>query len=123
MKHVLVIDDELQIRDMLKKLLERAGYAVSVAENGSHGLKLFQATHFDIVITDLTMPEKDGMETIKEILAERPDMPIVAMSGGGHRFPEYFLPKAHDAGARTCLRKPFRGSELIKVVAELTVMA
>lgn len=119
MKRIVIIDDEPQIRDMLQKILQRYGYEVAVAENGKEGIKLCANKPADLVITDLTMPEKDGMETIKELRSDYPGVKIIAMSGGGDRFPEYFLDKAIESGAVTSLKKPFRKDDILKVVYEI----
>lgn len=119
MKNILVIDDEEQVRDALKKILERSGYQVKVAENGKVGVSIFQSWQADLVITDLTMPEKDGMETIEDLLKIKPNLNIIVISGGGHRFPEYFLDKAKDKGACLSLKKPVRAQELVKTVEKI----
>ena len=85
MIHILVIDDESQIRSLLKNVLEREGYTVSEAADGAEGCLEFKRKHPDLVITDLTMPEMNGMETITALVAEKPDVRIIAISGGGQR--------------------------------------
>jgi CheY-like chemotaxis protein len=118
MKHILVIDDESQIRTLLRKMLEREGHTVTEAADGVEGLKRYHSMKPDLVITDLTMPEKNGIETIKELMAENPAVRIIAISGGGQRFPEYFLEKASVEGAMILLKKPFRNDELLTAVAQ-----
>jgi len=118
MKHILVIDDESQIRSLLKNVLERAGYTVTEAADGVQGCLEFKRKTPDLVITDLTMPEMNGLETITELVAEKSDVRIIAISGGGQRFPEYFLDKAAKEGARILLKKPFSNQELLTAVSQ-----
>jgi len=82
-QRILVIDDESQLRAMLKKFLEMEGYEVITASNGKEGLHLFSEDPADLVITDLIMPDKEGIETIKELKASNPKTKVIAMSGGG----------------------------------------
>ena len=119
MKRILVVDDEEQIRNMLKKVLERKGYQVAIAANGAEALRLFNQQPAELVITDLTMPEKNGMETISELMRTHPNTKVIAISGGGDRFPEYFLPRAMDAGATQALKKPIRAQQLVAAVSGL----
>lgn len=118
MKHILVIDDESQIRGLLRKVLERAGYTVTEAADGVEGCQAYRRARPDLVITDLTMPEKNGIDTIKELIAENPKVRIIAISGGGQRFPDYFLDKASTEGAMKLLKKPFRNEELLTAVSQ-----
>ena len=78
MKRILIIDDETNILLMLKKMLERAGYEIDLASNGEEGLRLFSNASFDLVITDIIMPEKEGLETIREMRKMQPEMKIIA---------------------------------------------
>ena len=118
MKHILVIDDESQIRGLLRKVLERAGYTVTEAADGVEGCDAYRRARPDLVITDLTMPEKNGIETIKDLMVENPKVRIIAISGGGQRFPEYFLDKAGAEGAMKMLKKPFGNDELLTAVSQ-----
>lgn len=118
MKHILVIDDESQIRSLLRKVLEREGYKVTEAADGVEGFLAYKRKSPDLVITDLTMPEKNGLETIQEMIDDNPQVRIIAISGGGQRFPEYFLDKAAKEGARKLLKKPFTNQELLTAVAD-----
>ena len=83
MHRILVIDDDHHILLMIKKMLERAGFEVDLAANGDEGLELFKKLSVDLVITDIIMPEKEGLETIREMKRLRSDLKIIAMSGGG----------------------------------------
>lgn len=119
MAKILIIDDEDQYRSTLKKMLEKAGYnEIEEAANGSAGLKIFQRHHFDLVITDIIMPEKEGIETIVELLRIDPRIKIIAMSGGGRIGPENYLELARHLGAGKTLAKPFKQAELLQLVQE-----
>ena len=82
-KRILVIDDEPSALDVLRRILEGEGYEVQVAANGLDGVALFRQQPCDLVITDMVMPVKDGLQTILELREEAPDLPIIAISGGG----------------------------------------
>ena len=83
MKRILVVDDEAPIRAMLAQMLETEGYEVHTAEHGEEGLDLVRKIVFDLVITDMIMPVKDGLKFIMELIRDYPDMKILAISGGG----------------------------------------
>jgi len=115
MASVLVIDDEVGIRQLVKTFLEREGHRVIEAENGKVGVRLFREHNPDCVITDLFMPEQEGIETIKEIMRIAPGTRVVAMSGGGRHGID-MLGVAQELGASEILRKPFHRSDLLKVL-------
>ena len=119
MRKILIIDDEPFILSMLKKMMERAGYEVELAENGSTGLKLFQLNRPDLVITDIIMPEKEGLGTIREMKAIKPDLKIIAISGGGRVSADDYLNTARMFGADRIFQKPFKQSEIVGAVNEL----
>ena len=118
MAKILVIDDDEQIRALLKRILESADYSVVTADNGVVGLKILAQDRFDLVITDLIMPEKEGLETIIEIKRDFPEVKIIAMSGGDSTGCDY-LPMTKPLGANSCLNKPFGPDDIIKLVQEL----
>ncbi len=120
MARILVIDDEEQLRIMFRESLERVGYQVMDASNGKLGLKLCQEEQFDLVITDILMPEKDGIETIGEIRRYFPETKIIAISGGGRRLKANdVLHTASILGAQCTLFKPFKLEELLSAVSDL----
>ncbi len=129
MAKVLVIDDEKDIRVVLKAILERAGHEVVTAADGKEGLGKLHKEGADLVITDVIMPGIDGVATAKEIRKDHPDMPIIVISGGGNVAPmEYepgaistssYLASAAKAGADRTLTKPFQRQELIDAVNSL----
>ncbi len=119
MARILVIDDEQPVRDMMRQMLEDAGYQVDEADNGDDGVRAFGLRPADLVITDILMPKKGGRLAIKEIREHCPQAPIIAMSGGGRTGRLNFLSTAQTfSGVRT-LRKPFRRTELLAMVEEL----
>ena len=120
MARILIIDDDDQFRTMLKTMLEKAGYNdIEEAANGSIGMKLFRQHPFDLVITDIIMPDKEGIEMITELTRDYPRIKIIAMSGGGRIGPQSYLDMAKHLGASRTLAKPFKHSDLIDVVQEL----
>ena len=118
MAKILVVDDETQIQGLLKRLLEGLGHLVITADNGSVGLKLLLQEQFDLVITDIFMPEKEGLETIMEIRRDFPTVKVIAMSGGDSSGCDY-LPLTKPLGANGCLNKPFTNHEIVTLVQEL----
>jgi CheY-like chemotaxis protein len=116
MAHILVIDDEQMLRRTLRALLERAGHTVVEAEDGKEGLAQFGIQKPDLVLTDIIMPNSDGVETIGEIRRRAPETPIIAMSGGGSIGGDLFLTLAEQLGASATLAKPIRQAELIAAV-------
>lgn len=116
MARILVIDDEDDVRYTVSRMLTRYGHDVAVACDGSEGIAKQRDTPFDIVITDLVMPEKEGIETIREMRADFPDLPIIAMSGGGRKGTSSYLDVAGFMGAAVMLPKPFIESELIAAI-------
>ena len=117
--HILVADDEAGIRMLVARTLQRAGYDVSSVVHGGEALALLERQHVDLLITDLVMPEKEGIGTIMSLRRTHPDLPIIAMSGGNPRGPGDFLGIAGMLGARRTLRKPFDCDTLLTAVREL----
>ena len=119
MARILIIDDDPQILDMLGQTLEREGYDIVKALNGNEGIKLYRENHVDLIITDIIMPEKDGIETIFELRKDLPDLKIIAISGGGRIEPEEYLFVAQKLGVQRTFAKPVARAELLKAVREL----
>ena len=114
----LVVDDDPMVRDVVVRTLSSAGYPVEAASNGSEAVKIFTETPFPIVVTDIVMPEKEGIETILELRRIAPEVKILAISGGGRERGKEFLRYASRLGANAVLSKPFRKAELLEVIAE-----
>ena len=119
MHRILIIDDEPHILLMLKKMLERAGYEIDLASNGKEGLALFQNKPSDLVITDIIMPEKEGLETIREMRRIQSELKIIAMSGGGKISAENYLETAKIFGASRIIEKPFSQQDMVSAAREL----
>lgn len=119
MARILIIDDEDQPRRMLYQALTRAGYEVVEARDGNEGLARFREAPTDLIITDILMPEKEGLETIIDLRREFPHVKIVAMSGGGRTGSLNFLDIARRLGAQCTLPKPFGLQDMLKAVREL----
>lgn len=118
---ILVIDDEKYVRAALRGILEYAGYGVVEAEDGEQGIGLIETDSTSMVITDIFMPVKDGIETIIELRREHPDVKIIAISGGGP-LPlnmRGFLTEAEHLGADKTLSKPFGAHELLSTVKDV----
>ncbi|HPG37760.1 MAG TPA: response regulator [bacterium] len=116
---ILVIDDEEEVREILKQMLELEGYQVITAGDGNQGLKLFRQNPTDLVITDIIMPEKEGIETIIELRNEFPNVKIISISGGGRISPTDYLTMSKKLGAVKSFTKPFERKKLLKAVEEL----
>jgi len=119
MPKILIIDDEALIRKMLKKFLEMNGFQIIVAENGSKGIALFNAHHPDLIITDIIMPEKEGLEIIQEIRKTNPHIQIIAISGGGAVDPELYLDLAKKFGAQHSFSKPIDNEKLLRTIKKI----
>lgn len=117
---ILVIDDDWYVRKFILTTLARENHTVYEAGDGLQGLETLQK-HQDIsvVITDLIMPEKEGLETIIEIRALFPSIKIMAISGGGKVGPDNYLVLADTLGANSTLKKPFTGKELLDALKNL----
>jgi CheY-like chemotaxis protein len=119
MAHILIIDDESQIRMMLRMMLESEGYTVDEAADGTEGINLYRKNPADLIITDIIMPGKEGLETIISLRKEYPGIKIIAMSGGGRNNPEGYLKSAKLLGALETFAKPIRKETLLSAVRRL----
>jgi CheY-like chemotaxis protein len=118
-KRILVIDDEPTALDLLRRILEMKGYDVLVATNGLEGVKLFQQQPCDLVITDMVMPVKDGLQTILDLRSHTPDLPVIAISGGGTISKERYLAVAGYLDRVITIAKPFSIEDITEAVANL----
>ncbi|MGA1867433.1 MAG: response regulator [bacterium] len=119
MARILIIDDDVQIQEMLKQMLERAGYEVVTAPNGKVAIKLYREDPADLIITDLIMPEMEGIETIRKFKRDFPNIAIIAMSGGGRISPDSYLGMVKKFGVKHTFVKPIKRAELLEAVQEL----
>ncbi len=109
---ILVVDDDADIRELARLLLEREGHRVRGASNGQVALRLLAEQRFDVVLTDLLMPDRDGLEVIAELRRKHPAVRIIASSGGGRIARETYLEIAQSCGAHAVLPKPYTRQEL-----------
>ena len=116
-KVVLIIDDEPGIREYVRDVLEKAGYTVLEAVNGKEGLELLRGLHIDVLITDVVMPEKEGLETINSLRSKYRDLRIIAMSGAVNS--GIYLKMAQQLGAALCLQKPFLRDQILEAVGKV----
>lgn len=119
MSRILIIDDDSQMRTVLRQMIELAGYEVVEACDGREGLRCYHATPVDLIITDILMPEQEGLETIQALRRISPEVKIIAISGGGRMGQLDVLPIAAAFGAQCTLRKPLRRQILLDAVCQL----
>jgi CheY-like chemotaxis protein len=117
---ILVVDDDIAVQAVMRLLLEQDGHEVSAASNGLKGLKTFETGNFDLLIVDIFMPGMDGLETMRIVHQQRPDLPIIVISGrpissGSSDEPD-FLAMATKLGAIRSLQKPFKAPALRALV-------
>jgi len=118
MARILVIDDEHKLRQMLCRALEAAGHVVVEARDGAEGIRLYRAAPTDLVITDILMPEMDGLGCIRELRKSHPGVRVIAISGGSPKVTMDALGVARAFGACRTLQKPFDLDQLLKAVHE-----
>jgi DNA-binding NtrC family response regulator len=118
MARILVIDDDNLLRRMIAQILKKAGHEVSEASDGDVGLNLFLQKPTDLVLTDMIMPNKEGLETIKEMLRFHPAAKIIAMSAGGKISSPSYLKLAEKFGAFRTFEKGQGGERLLKLIEE-----
>ena len=116
---VLIVDDNADMRSFVKIVLEQAGFEAQVAADGERALELQRAHPVDVLITDIFMPERDGIELIHQFKSAFPQVKIIAMSGGGQISKRDYLPLVADIGADRVLRKPFAADTLLGMLQEL----
>lgn len=120
MPRILLVDDDDAVREILRKALVAAGHEVDEASNGDLAIAAYRRQAADLVITDLVMPDKDGLETIMELRRMDPSVRVVAMSGGGRTLGpgQLYLESARALGARQILSKPFTVGALLKAIGD-----
>ncbi|OQX25883.1 MAG: hypothetical protein BWK80_13305 [Desulfobacteraceae bacterium IS3] len=119
MAHIMVVDDDSIVRKFLCSILEKAGYQVSEAQNGKIAMKLFRNFPADLIILDLVMPEKEGIETIIELRRDFPDAKIIAITAGLKGETELLLNASKDLGASRAFKKPLDAKTILEAVKEL----
>ncbi|NQU49874.1 MAG: response regulator [Planctomycetes bacterium] len=118
MPTILVVDDDPEIRSTLKKLLELSGHSIFTASSGVEAQQCLAKEDVDLMITDIVMPDQDGLENMKASKLLKPDLPIVAMSGGGRLKTENYLRLAKAFGATAVLEKPFDTATLLHTIQQ-----
>lgn len=119
MARILIVDDEALVRAGLRRLLTRAGHETHEACEGNEALRLQREHPADLVITDMVMPEKDGVEVVMQLRREYPKTKIVAISGGGRVSPDTYLSNVQLLGADRIFSKPVGSEELLTAIREL----
>ena len=119
MPRILIIDDEPDLRDVLAHLLEEAGYKVEVASEGGEGISKHRESPADLVITDLHMPGKDGLETLRELREDSEDVKLVAISGSDTYLVETNLDSSRIHGADRTFMKPFNVKQFLAAIRDL----
>ena len=116
MKKILVVDDESGVREAISVLLEEKGYEVQTANNGREGVKVFEQFQPDLVLTDISMPDMEGIELLKILRKRKKNLPVIVMSGNvvGTKF----LKSANLFGATATLKKPFSNEDLLATIEE-----
>lgn len=120
---ILVVEDDEQYRSLVQRTLERGGYEVVAVADGDRALELAADPALRLVITDLIMPGKEGLETLMDLRRTRPTLPVLAMSGGGRGNPGDYLKAARLLGAAGTLQKPFAVRDLLDLVGRTLAAA
>jgi DNA-binding NtrC family response regulator len=116
MSRILLVDDDDQLRELLRIVLHRAGHEVQEAHNGDEAIEIHRMNPTDLVITDIIMPDKEGLATIREFRRDHPHLKIIAMSGGGRVRAQDYLGIAKKFGADYDIAKPFSNQEILELV-------
>ena len=120
MAHILLIEDDELLRPLLARCLESAGHVVTQAATGRAGVRAFQAELADLVVTDIVMPDQEGIATIMMLHRDHPEVPLIALSGGGVN-PSLYLDLAKKLGASCTLAKPFTPDDLLRAIGALNI--
>lgn len=117
-KKILIVDDEPQINKILSRYLSKS-YDVDIAQNGVIALDMLKNSYYNLIIMDVIMPEKEGIETLIEVKRDYPEVKIIIMSGGGKVGPQSYLKIAKAVGADDVIEKPFELPDLNKIIEKL----
>ena len=112
-EHLLVVEDDPEMRDLLRKVLEKEGYRVSVAGDGAEALSMLGGGGYDLILTDMLMPVKNGLDLLQDVHRSRPTLPVIMVTAFGD-WASYS--RAVEMGAAAFINKPLRMSELIAAV-------
>ncbi len=119
LKNILLVDDEESIRKMVRAVLGEKEYAFTEASNGVEALEIMETQSFDLILTDVIMPDCDGIELVMSVRKKLPDIKVIVMSGGGRVRADHYLNLAEKLGAARVFEKPFNTAELRETVSEL----
>jgi DNA-binding response OmpR family regulator len=119
-KHILIVDDDDMLRSYIKELLKMNNFIVSEAADGKAGLKEFKENNPDLVITDIIMPEMEGISFIRKLREFSEETPIIAMTGNVHGHMDEYLEISSQIGANEILRKPIKSEEFLETINRLT---
>jgi len=119
LKNILLVDDEESIRKMVRAVLGEDNYSFTEASNGVEALEIMETQSFDLILTDVIMPDCDGIELVMSVRKKLPDIKVIVMSGGGRVRADHYLNLAEKLGAARVFEKPFNTAELRETVAEL----
>ena len=119
LKNILLVDDEEPIRKMIRAVLGEDSYSFIEASNGAKALEILETQSFDLIITDVIMPDCDGIELVLNVRKKLPDIQVIVMSGGGRVRADPYLSLAEKLGAARVFEKPFDTTELRETVSEL----
>ncbi|OGL44524.1 MAG: hypothetical protein A2161_13560 [Candidatus Schekmanbacteria bacterium RBG_13_48_7] len=111
--HILIVDDDRQLRIALEKVLIKSGYAISTAPNGIEAWEMVAEKDFDLVISDIRMPEKGGIELLSNIKKYKPNIPVIVMTAFGEPLSYH---QAIENGAREYIHKPIKKDDMLKIV-------
>ena len=123
MNRILIVDDDPSFRTVLRMMLLKRGYDVIEAGDGNEALQLMETRGAEVVVTDLIMPEKEGLETIQELRSRYPETKVIAMSGGGDFTGQDILAVARILGAHSVLAKPFTSQQIAAALDGVIVRA
>ncbi len=119
---ILVVDDETSITELVGRALRKKGHQVTTVSDGEQATRMVMRQRFDLVMTDLLMPDKDGIQVITEVRRKYPEIRLLAMSGGGHITQDQYLKIAKGLGAHAILEKPFTIEQLYEAVDKVLAM-
>ena len=117
MASILVVDDNLRMRETIQKILNAAGHEVAIAADGFEAERVLADAKADLVVTDVIMPDKEGLTLLRDLKAANSGLRVIVMSGGGRSGSSTFLDVAARFGADAVLQKPFRARDLVDIVA------
>jgi len=123
LKKILLVDDEKSIRKMLRTVLGDDKYSFAEASNGLEALAIMETQSIDLILTDVIMPDCDGIELVMSVRKKLPDIKVIVMSGGGRVRADHYLNLAEKLGAARVFEKPFNTAELRDTVSELLMDA